>query len=312
MLDTILILIVVYFIARALYAVFRIVQELYLFKELDLAERYGRGSFAVVTGSTDGIGLEFAVQLAKRGFNIVMVARNAQKMAEKEQLIKAASPGVQVIKVEFDFKQSACVEKLEAIVEMLRDVDVSVVVNNVGIGTNNTPVLDLDMQYALDMIVVNCVPQTIFDRLFIPKLKARNHRSAVIDLSSVASNIFFPGKEIYSATKYYNRSFNAAIAIKADTDKIDFLTVKPGFVTTPLTSNRPTDWITCNTAECVNGALKALGHKQETYGATKHILFGPFIEFLITVVPIELLMKHRDTLYKLFKYKAFGNAKVAK
>ena len=312
MLDEILILIFVYFIGRALYAVCRIVQELYVLKELDLAERYGRGSFAVVTGPSDGIGLEFAVQLAKRGFNIVMIARNAQKMAEKEQLIKAANPSVQVIKVEFDFTNSASVEKLEAISEMLRDVDVSVVVNSVRISTNNTPLLDMEMQNSLNMIVVNCLPQTIFNRLFIPKLKARTHKSAVIDVSSVASNISFPGKEIYSATKYYNRSFTSAICTKADTDKIDFLSLKPGFVTTPLTFNRPNDWITCNTAECVNGALRALGHKQETYGSNKHVLFGTFIEFIFTVIPNELLMKHRNTLYSLFKYKAFGNAKVAK
>ena len=312
MLDTLLVLIVVYFVGRALYAIFRIVQEIYLLKELNLAERYGRGSFAVVTGSTDGIGLEFAVQLAKRGFNIVMVSRNAQKMAEKEQLIKAANANVQVIKIEFDFTQSCSVEKLEAIAEMLKDVDVSIVVNNVGIMSNGTPLLELDMQYAMDMIVVNCVSQTVLDRLFIPRLKARAHKSAVIDMSSISCMFYVPGREIYPATKSYNRSFNNAISIKAESDNIDFLAVKPGYVSTPLTANRPIDWMTCNTEECVNGSLKALGHKLETFGATKHVLLGPAFEFILTIVPLEFALKHKKRIFGLFKSKTLTNAEVAK
>ena len=61
MLDKILAIIGYYIIARLLYGLFRVVQEVFIMKELDLQERYGRGSWAFVTGCTDGIGLEFAV-----------------------------------------------------------------------------------------------------------------------------------------------------------------------------------------------------------------------------------------------------------
>lgn len=43
-------------------------------------ERYGKDSWAVVTGSSDGIGLAFAKNLAQRGFNIVLMARNLDKL----------------------------------------------------------------------------------------------------------------------------------------------------------------------------------------------------------------------------------------
>jgi 17beta-estradiol 17-dehydrogenase / very-long-chain 3-oxoacyl-CoA reductase len=53
-------------------------------KELNLLERYkqnrGDSLWAVVTGATDGIGLEFCKQLAKRGFNIVMISRTQEKL----------------------------------------------------------------------------------------------------------------------------------------------------------------------------------------------------------------------------------------
>lgn len=312
MLCAVLTVIGVYIAARALYGIYRIVEEIYILKEFNLIERYGKGSWAAITGCTDGIGLEFAIQLAKRGFNIVMLARNREKMNEKEELIKRANPNVQVMKLLIDFQQSGDETKLERIVEQLKEVDVSVLVNNVGIGTDNTPLLDMDMQRALDMIVVNCIPQTVLTQLFMPKFEQRAFKSAIVDLSSVASLISFPGKEIYSATKYFNKSLSNSFSMITTPGKIDFIALKPGFVTTPLTHNRPEDFITCNTAECVNGTLKALGHKRETFGSTKHVLFGAFLELFSFVVPFHILFKYRDFLYSIVKYKAFDNAKIAK
>jgi short-subunit dehydrogenase len=47
---------------------------------LPFGERYGKKSWVVITGSSDGIGLEFANQFASRGFNIVMIARNQERL----------------------------------------------------------------------------------------------------------------------------------------------------------------------------------------------------------------------------------------
>ena len=51
---------------------------------LDQLERFGakKGAWAVVTGATDGIGKEFSYQLAKNGFNVLLVARNPQLLSE--------------------------------------------------------------------------------------------------------------------------------------------------------------------------------------------------------------------------------------
>lgn len=45
----------------------------------NLIERYGKGSYAAISACTDGIGKGFALQLAKRGFNLVMFVRNVEK-----------------------------------------------------------------------------------------------------------------------------------------------------------------------------------------------------------------------------------------
>lgn len=311
MIGAILNIIGYYLVARLIWAIWRIIEEIFIIKEKDLAARYGEGSWAFITGSTDGIGLEFGVQLARRGFNIILVARNPEKLLEKEALIKRENPKVQVKRVVFDFTDSAVPGALDKVLAEVRGLDISIVINNVGMGTNNTPTLDMPMKNALDMVLVNTIPQAVFDRHLLPLLQSRPKRSALIDVSSVTAIVTLPGKELYAATKYFNKALNISHSMAADGDKVDFLALKPGFVSTNLTDNRKADIITVDTTKCVLGTLKALGNRKVTFGATAHILFGSLIQFVTFVVPIDFIMKYRKQIYSLLKYDAFKNAKVA-
>lgn len=49
-------------------------------KRVDMKARYGEGSWALVTGASDGIGKEYSLQLAKEGFNICLVSRTRSKL----------------------------------------------------------------------------------------------------------------------------------------------------------------------------------------------------------------------------------------
>ena len=239
-----------------------------------------------------------------------MLGRNRQKMDEKEEVIKKARPGVEVRKIQIDFSQSGEVHLLEGIMDIIKDIDVSIVVNNVGIGTNNTPMLDMDMQYALDMIVVNCIPQAVFDRLFVPRLLQREKRSAILDVGSIAGTASLPGKEIYCGTKYFNRAVNSSISQgPGHTDKIDFLTLKPAFVSTNLVRNRKPDLVTVTVDECVTATLKVLGQKSETFGAGRHVVFGTILQALFFLVPTDILFSAKDHLYDMVGYMPFKNSK---
>jgi len=48
----------------------------------DLIERYGRNSWAVVTGASDGIGRAYAIEFARRGFNVVIISRTESKLKD--------------------------------------------------------------------------------------------------------------------------------------------------------------------------------------------------------------------------------------
>jgi 17beta-estradiol 17-dehydrogenase / very-long-chain 3-oxoacyl-CoA reductase len=66
----------------------RLAYELFIMKEKNLQQIYGVGSWAVVSGSTDGIGWGFVQELASRHFNIVLLARNEQKVQGRIQELK--------------------------------------------------------------------------------------------------------------------------------------------------------------------------------------------------------------------------------
>lgn len=93
----------------------RVIYELYNFlvytflakKRSDLLSTYGEGSYAVVTGSTDGIGLGYAKALAEAGFNLVCISRNAEKLKEKErEITEHAKKDLKIINIAKDFKDA--------------------------------------------------------------------------------------------------------------------------------------------------------------------------------------------------------------
>jgi len=63
------------------------IQPIHFCSNKHIWDSFGLGSYAVVTGATDGIGKGFAFGLAKRGFNLVLISRNEQKLQDTKQQI---------------------------------------------------------------------------------------------------------------------------------------------------------------------------------------------------------------------------------
>lgn len=66
-------------------------------------KRYGLGSWALITGSSEGIGRAIALELAKQGFNIVLSARTENKLLAAKQLIQSKCPEVQIRLLQMDY-----------------------------------------------------------------------------------------------------------------------------------------------------------------------------------------------------------------
>lgn len=96
----------------------------------NLVQSYG--SWALITGSTDGIGKAFAFQLAQKGLNLILVARNLNKLQQVSSEIKTQNPNIKVkiIVVDFSFDVTKGIQEMKKGIEGL---DIGVLINNVGV-----------------------------------------------------------------------------------------------------------------------------------------------------------------------------------
>ena len=103
----------------------------------DLYKKYGRqdgSSWAIVTGGSDGIGLELCSQLGAQGFNICIISRNMEKIEQKIAELRTSYPNIQFKGVQADMSKMNTVEAYNELVQReLADLDIGIICLNAGI-----------------------------------------------------------------------------------------------------------------------------------------------------------------------------------
>jgi len=237
-----------------------------LFWEDNFVEKFGE--WAVVTGCTGGIGREYALGLAKKGMNMVLVSRSRQKLEElKKEILKMYKVKTMIIVADF-----TDIEVLDKIVEEIREskVDIGVLVNNVGIlGPHFMPFLELDGNIVKDMITVNISAATILCHKLLPAM-VKKKKGAVINIASFGSFMMGSYLAEYIATKHYMHAFTEAISVELEDTGVIVQEVDPAEVATEMTKDfAPSPGVP--TAEVyVASALKTLGYSQRTLGWYGH------------------------------------------
>lgn len=221
-----------FYVLALIYKNVRFIFVHWIRKPHDLLKRYGENSWVVITGSSGGIGLGFAVEFAKLGFNIVLMSRSQSNLDKaKEEVLEAGkSFSIKVKTVVIDFSQGSSVEFWrEKFLRPIEDLDVSVLINNVGMNSTNQ-FENISDQTLLDFVSVNCTSQMMATKMLIQKLIDRTKqqsdgkegsnneehqkRSAVLSISSVAGQRPLLYLAAYSATKSFNDFFSRSLALE--------------------------------------------------------------------------------------------------
>ncbi|MFI5897044.1 SDR family NAD(P)-dependent oxidoreductase [Actinoplanes sp. NPDC051513] len=182
----------------------------------------------IVTGASSGLGAEFARQLARRGSNLVLVARRADRLeALAGELTRAH--GVTVTTIARDLGLPDAGRTLRAELES-RGIYATGLVNNAGFGTHNT-FTDEDPDRLQDMIALNIGALVDLSRAYIDPLTAA--RTGV--LINVASLLGFqptPYLSVYGATKAFVLSFTESLWEETRGTGLRVLAVCPGAMQT--------------------------------------------------------------------------------
>ena len=238
----------------------------------NLFKRY-QGGYVVVTGATFGLGFEYAKQFAQKGFNLVLIARNPERLEKSKQEILKLTPDIDIQTIVFDFDVPYTEDNYNGLLNHLHEIeDISVLVNNVGVMTLG-PYEKIDLNSVNSMIQVNCLPQTILTRALIPNMLKRSKegkRCAILNLSSVAPFTKLGTAAIYAATKAFNSVFSNVIT-KEYGEFIDVISIHPG----PTKSNMIRFYgpLVISPEAHVKWALSDVGYDYETLGHYHHYIY---------------------------------------
>ncbi|MGE7433492.1 MULTISPECIES: SDR family NAD(P)-dependent oxidoreductase [Kitasatospora] len=212
---------------------------------------------ALITGATAGIGAAFARRLAKDGRDLVLVARDAERLrAAAADLGKRY--GVQVETLTADLAAEAGIAAVE---ERLRDAErpVGILVNNAGFGNKGT-FLEVPVQAELDMVKVHIEAVLRLTMAALPGMKERGF-GGIVNVASVAA---FVPRGTYGASKAWMVSFTQGIARELGGTGVRLLALCPGFTRTEFheragmgTSNIPS-WAWLSADRVVDEALRDL------------------------------------------------------
>ena len=198
-----------------------------------LRDHQGQKSWALVTGASGGIGEGFAHELCSHGFNVVLHGRNVEKLTRVKEALLAEYPNAKFRIVIAD-ASSFTSSSIDNIVASLQDIDLTVLINNVG-GTaalsTDFKTLENHTPTEVDALININIRFTIqLTRALLPTLQ-RDEPSLVMNIGSI-SGTGFPWLSVYSPSKAYLHAFSTALRLeqKAYKREIEILGIQAGGV----------------------------------------------------------------------------------
>ncbi len=173
------------------------------------------GKYAVITGASSGIGLEFAKQLHAKGANILLIARRENLLSQTcAKLNSIRSNSAEFLSADLTLRGegSGVVKSLDQVADIIKARTVDILVNNAGFGSFG---LFEQLEIAREelMVALNVVAPLVLTHTVIPQMKSRGV-GAIINVSSVAAFQPIPYMATYAATKGFN--FMHSLAIRSE------------------------------------------------------------------------------------------------
>ena len=178
----------------------------------------------LITGATAGIGYELAKLFSTQGYNLVLVARSAERLETVAEEMRTRG-GNLVHPFACDLSDPGAPQVLfDHMAERKSRVDI--LVNNAGFGSNG-PFAEADVGHQLGMMQVNINALTHLTRLFLPGMIERKS-GRIMNLASVAAFVPGPMMAVYYASKAYVLSFSIAVSTELKHTGVTVTAVCPG------------------------------------------------------------------------------------
>lgn len=186
---------------------------------------------ALVTGASSGIGKDIARELAKRNYDVALVARNTAALNELKKELEHDNPNIKVSVHTCDLSSK---ENCYSLHEEVKDVDV--LINNAGFGAFGE-FSELELEKELTMIDTNITALHVLTKLYLQDMQKKN-AGQILNVASIAGFMPGPLMATYYATKNYVVALSRAInkELKASKSNVKISVLCPGPVNTNFNS----------------------------------------------------------------------------
>ncbi len=182
---------------------------------------------ALITGASSGIGAVYADRLARRGYNLVLVARSRDRLNTLAERL-GAQTGQTIEVLEADLGDALSLARVED--KLREDASITLLVNNAGVGTH-TPLLESNVDAMTQMIALNVTAPTRLTYAAVPGFVARG-KGAVINIASIVSIAPELLNGVYGGSKAYMHAFSLSLHRELADKGVQVQAVLPGATAT--------------------------------------------------------------------------------
>lgn len=177
----------------------------------------------LITGASFGIGYELAKIFAKEKYNLILVARNLERLNQiKDEL---QNSDIKILTIQKDLSQPNSAKELFDEINK-NNFEIDILINNAGFGLLG-PFAELDLQTQLDMIQLNITSLVQLTHLILPQMIKRKS-GKIMNVASTAAFQPGPNMAVYYATKAFVLSFSEALSAELKSSGITVTALCPG------------------------------------------------------------------------------------
>ena len=262
----------------------------------------------MVTGASDGLGKQYALELGRAGFNVVLVSRTESKLAELAKTIESTyNVKTKILAMDFADNHDPDYARLDSLVS---ELDVAVLINNVG-KSHDIPVTfaETSREEMRDIITINCTGTLRTTAIVLPGMMSRK-RGLILTMGSFGGLLPTPLLATYSGSKAFLQQWSSALGAEVAPYGITVELVQSYLVTSAMSKiRRPT--ITVPTApafvKAVMGKIGRSGGAQGwAYTSTPYWSHGIMQWLLSTFVGLSnrLVVEQNKGMHEAIRRRA--------
>jgi short-subunit dehydrogenase len=301
------------------------IHKYFLINEINLYEKYGTidnsNSYVVITGASSGQGKYFALEFAKRNFNLLLIG--SKNTDNTKNIIEKLYPNCKIKIIYKDFTQAIDKDFYDDIQKEINELDmnISIFINNVAYRVGWIGYENLSNDNIIDTISVKPISYSILTKMIIPIFKKRKEygfKSCLINISAQCmynthflGNLFSPDisvpyLNVYEASNAYTFYFTNSI-YKEYKNNFDILNITPGAVITQNTPYLKNTIFAIKDEKYVSNIMKLIGNvRGVTCGYWGHAI-SPYLINIFPFIKNNILEKVGKNIAIDFMNKKINN-----